>query len=155
MLWFGHVSMKFLFFIFIFFNVLLKVGTLCCLGCLSGSRLKSKYWSPPTWGRVFASPAQRTETSQCGAEEQCWPTCAPSALHGSARKNMRSMDRRLSSGSASETDCWKVCTLDSNNELRLFHQVQYSYSLNAVAWIGQFFKYLSVFFDELMSIILS
>lgn len=87
--------------------LLLKVGTLCCLACLSVWRLKSKDWFPPTWGRAFTSAAPKTETSQCGAVEQFWPTCPPSALHGSVRKNMRSTGRRSSSGSASET-AWGV-----------------------------------------------
>lgn len=99
------------------------MGTLCSLGCPSDSRLKSKDWSPLTWGRVFLSPAPRTETSPYGAEEQCWPTCAPSALHGLARKNMRSMVRRLSSGRSSECFVSKVCMLN-NNELGLCHRVQ-------------------------------
>lgn len=116
------------------------MGTLYCLACLSGSRLKSKDWFQPTWGTVFASPPPRTETSQCGAEVQCWLTCPPSALRGSVRKNMRSTGRRLSSGSASETDYYKVCTLDScvMDHLILFHQVQYTYSSNTVPWIGPF-----------------
>lgn len=95
------------------FPLLLKAGTLCLMACPSGSRQKSKACSQPAQGAAFASPAPLTETSQCGVEEQCWPTCPHSAVRGSVRKNTKSTGHRSSSGSASEVDCCEVCSPDS------------------------------------------
>lgn len=78
----------------------LKVGTHCCLDCLSVSKLKSKACYRPTCGRALASPAPRTETPQCGAEEPCWPTCPVSARRGSVKRNTKSVVHRSSSESA-------------------------------------------------------
>lgn len=116
---FQLVECFFLFVCFCFYHFL-KVGTHCWLDCLSGCRLKSKDWSQVTCGRVYVSRAPKTETSQCGVEEQCWPTSPPSVLHGSARRSMKSTGRRLSTGSASETDhCRCARWTPINNEINI------------------------------------
>lgn len=94
------------------FYLLMKAGTPCFPACPRGSRLKSRACSQLTWRKAFASPALQTETSQYGAEEQCWPTCPHSAVHGSVRKNMKRMGRRLSSENASEMDYCEVWSPD-------------------------------------------
>lgn len=142
MLWIDLVMFQFKWFFFLS----LKVGTLCWPACLSGSRLKSKRWFPPTWERASTWQAPRTETSLCGVEEQCWQTCPLSALRGSARKNMRSTDRRSSLGSASDTDCCKVCVPDScvMYSLSLYFTKCNIHKSQTVPWISPLFFKMSV-----------
>lgn len=131
-------------FLWFFFYHFLKVGTHCWLDCLSGYRPKSKDWFPVTCGRVYVSRAPKTETSQCGAVERCWPASPPSAPHGSVRRSTMSMGRRSSTGSASETD---HCRCARCNEINI--KCSMPPSVIQCHWLV-LFNYLSVFFYVLM-----